>query len=183
MIWRPLLIFAVSTSIFHCVAQAKPKHNAAPKIVGHLPSEANSASQITFRLEDGFSFLYVEKDGATTVINVTRPDKPQVVRGARKRAAQNSGQVGANILVIDSAPPYPEKPAPSDPPARNLRFMDTSNPSNPHPIPELSGATSMAVDRFRGLLFVSNAAGLWIVQDDGLIDPAVKIWNERTSAP
>ena len=180
--WRLLFILATSISILHPVAHAKPKHATGPRIVGHLPSEANSALQMTFRLEDGFGFLYVEKDGSTTIINVTYPDKPRVVRAARKIAPENGGQVSPHIFVIDSSPPYPEIDS-SDRPARNLRFMDTSNPSNPHPIGELSGATSMAVDRFRGLLFVSNAAGLWIVQDDGLIDPAVKIWNERTSTP
>ena len=70
-----------------------------------------------------------------------------------------------------------------DPSARKLQVMDVSDPENPHRIPELQDIASYAVDRVRGLLFVSNAQGLWILHDDGLVDPTVKMWEDFTKAP
>lgn len=162
------------------LAAKKAGVKAGPEIVAHLPAEAIEASQMSLRTEQGWDFLYIQTstDGATTVLNVSRPGKPVVVRKTSTPQTVLK-PLGGSLAFAEDAPA--KTAAPSSTPHR-MRCMDVSDPANPHSIPELDGVTSYAVDRVRGLLYLSNASGLWIVHEDGLVDHSVKMWEDFVKA-
>lgn len=157
--------------------QAKSNHRKGPAIIAHLRGEAISASSLSVRSENGWDYLYVATpDGAVTVLNVSKPSKPSVARTLP--AGETRQQLGDSLALVEDRAVTATQPTPS-----KIRVMNTSDSAHPRPIPELDGCTAYAVDRVRGLLYLSNTAGLWIVKDDSLVDPSVKIWEDFTKAP
>jgi hypothetical protein len=56
--------------------------------------------------------------------------------------------------------------------SQTIRVMDLSDPQNPKVAREFAGVTAMARDDQRGLIFVANADGIWILQQHLAEDPA-----------
>jgi hypothetical protein len=52
--------------------------------------------------------------------------------------------------------------------------MDFSDPRNPKVAREFTGVTAMSRDDRRGLIFVANADGIWILQQHLALDPEVE---------
>jgi hypothetical protein len=52
--------------------------------------------------------------------------------------------------------------------------MDFSDPRNPKVAREFTGVTAMSRDDGRGLIYVANAAGVWILQRHFAEDPEVQ---------
>jgi hypothetical protein len=73
-------------------------------------------------------------------------------------AALTSDQT-ANVLVM---------------PSKTIRIMDFSDPKQPKVSREFSGVTAMSRDDRRGLIFLSNADGIWILHQSLAQDPEVE---------
>ena len=52
--------------------------------------------------------------------------------------------------------------------------MDFSDPKNPKVAREFTGVTAMSRDDRRGLIFIANAEGIWILQQHLAEDPEVE---------
>ena len=154
-----------------------------PRIVAHIATDGALAKKITFDDTLRKRFIYVEDaQGNRTRIDVTRMDRPRVENHLPPSAAENIQIVGGSIGMTDSTTPQPP-PQATPPVSLGRHFYDMSDRANPRLIQELEGATAVAIDRDRGLLYVSNNTGLWIVFDDNLIDPSVKAWNDWVEEP
>jgi hypothetical protein len=74
--------------------------------------------------------------------------------------------VAGTAALVTSAPPA----AASAPPPQAIRIMDFSDPRNPKIAREFTGVTAMSRDD-RGLTFLANSDGIWILRQRLAEDP------------
>ncbi len=155
---------AVAASIH---PSSQKKAGPVVQIVNHLSQQGVSASRMYLHVGLRRRLLYVLGNDRSnlTVIDVTDPAKAHAVSEPARMPAETL------TLAQDAGS------------SAGSQFVDLSNPENPKALPELAGATSVATDRERGMLYVSNAQGLWIVHDRRLEDPSVEAWEQFASAP
>ncbi len=164
------LSFLGLASTVAAAASAGPPNanNQTPviRIVNHLTNQGVSATRMFLDVSLDRTLLYVvgSDQKTTTVIDVTVPAKARVV------ATPARAPDGA--MVLTSSTPGP-----------GIQVLDLSDPRNPHAMAELAGPTSVVVDSQHGLVYLSNAQGLWIVHNSALVDPSVAAWEQFAAAP
>jgi len=142
------------------------------KIVGHVVLSGNPARQMLLQQTGRKEYLYVKQASQPgfTVIDVTKPTKPQVVNHISQRdlTIVNPG------LAIAVSPEKASAGSSQDPrsaspntqsraTAETVRVLNLSNPAKPRTVETFNGVTSMARDDGRKLIFVANHDGIWIL--------------------
>ena len=120
-------------------------------------------------------YLYAEHSAGrnVTLIDVTKTSRPSVLADVPYASHSVSDSLaavaGTAVLVAsDAAAPAPA-PAP-----QTVRIMDFSDLRNPQIAREFTGVTAMSRDDRRGLIFVANAEGIWILRQRLAEDPEVE---------
>jgi hypothetical protein len=119
-------------------------------------------------------YLYAEKDDGTmvTVIDVTNAKAPSLVANVsyptRERSDDLLAITGTAALVTGPAP-APAKEVP-----QVVRIMNFADPSHPTVVREFQGVTAVGRDTQRGLIFLANPEGVWILWQHPAEDPAVE---------
>lgn len=152
---------------------AKDKKQPPPpqdsiEVVAHIPLTNGVVRR--FLSTDHFSshYLYAEHEagGAVTLIDVTRPTQPAVL--AELAGSDNLLVVsGTSALVTTSAAPQPSSP-------QTIRVLDFSDPQHPKVAREFAGVTAIDRDDRRGLIFLANADGVWILHQNRAEDPEIE---------
>jgi hypothetical protein len=120
-------------------------------------------------------YVYAERDPgkSLTLIDVTKADSPAVLADVSYPSNGGSDSLtlvaGTAALVTSEA----AAPAPAAPP-QTVRIMDFSDPQSPKVAREFTGVTAMSRDDGRGLIFVANQDGIWILQRHFALDPEVE---------
>jgi hypothetical protein len=155
--------------------KAAPKHaQDAIEVVGHIPPTGTAVTRFLSTQHYSSCYLYAEHEGgkSVTLIDMSKTAEPVVLadipsapNGASANlfavagtAALTSDQT-ANVLVM---------------PSKTIRIMDFSDPKQPKVSREFSGVTAMSRDDRRGLIFLSNADGIWILHQSLAQDPEVE---------
>jgi hypothetical protein len=156
---------------------AKNNPSLAPKdeieVVGHIPLTDGPVTRFLSTQHYSSYYLYAEHGAGrnVTLIDVTKTSRPSVL--ADVSYASNSGSdslavvAGTAALVISEA--TAAAPAP-----QTVRIMDFSDPGTPKVAREFTGVTAMSRDDRRGLIFVANAEGIWILRQRLAQDPEVE---------
>jgi hypothetical protein len=151
--------------------------NKAPQdtieVVAQIP--AGSGSVRRFLSTDHYSshYLYAEHDagGSVTLIDITSANRPVVLGEVAYPAGTGSGSLvvvaGTAALETSSAAPMPSAP-------QTLRIFDFSDPQHPTVSREFNGVTAIDRDDRRGLIFLANAEGIWILHQNRAQDPEVE---------
>jgi hypothetical protein len=143
--------------------------------VGHIPLTDGAVSRFLATQHYSSYYLYAEHDAGRTVtlIDVTKTSQPVVL--ADVSSAPNGG-FDSLTLVAGTAALVTSEPAASAAPAatQTIRIMDFSDPQNPKVARVFAGVTAMSRDQGRGLIFVANADGIWILQQRLAQDPEVE---------
>ena len=163
-------------------AQAKGKKKKAPakdpqdsiEVVGHIPSTGGPVTRFLTTQHYSSYYLYAEHDTgqAVTMIDVTKADKPHLladVTGALPGSSDSLAVVAGTAALVTSAP---AASAPSL--NQTIRIMDFSDPQHPKVTREFAGVTATTRDDRRGLIFVANSEGIWILQQHLAEDPEVE---------
>jgi hypothetical protein len=153
----------------------KPKEDPKDtiEVVGHIPLTDGSVTRFISTPHYSSFYLYAEHEGGkVTLIDVTKTNKPAVLADVANLAG-GPGSLSlvtgtAALISTDSSAPTAAK-AP-----QTIRIMDFSDPQNPKVAREFTGVTAMSRDDSRGLIFVSNAEGIWILQQHFALDPEVE---------
>jgi hypothetical protein len=149
-----LLMVAVGIAAAPAV-YAKPNSKRAPgqppNMVAHVPLSGGSVTRMLLVKKSGKEYLVLGLDSAAQVaiLDVSEPGQPRLVDTAEGSAGPPSTEVK---LVADT-----------------LKFFGTSDAesvssSGPKEIRSLSGVTTFMKDKARGLIYVANGEGLWIVK-------------------
>jgi len=162
-------------------ASAKNKKTAAPdpkdeiEVVGHIPLTGGPVKRFVATQHYSSYYLYAEREagGSATLVDVTKTGEPAVLGDVAY--APNSGS-GSLTVVAGTAALVSNEPAASTSVTapQTIRIMDFSDPKAPKVAREFTGVTAMSRDGGRGLIFIANADGIWILRQHFAEDPEVQ---------
>jgi hypothetical protein len=153
------------------------KAKSAPQdeiqVVGHIPLTGEPVTHFFSTQHYSDTYLYAEHQngGEVTLIDVTRAARPKMLGEVRYAPA---GSHGLTLVAGTAALATSEPAAPAGAVPQSIRIMDFSDPANPKVAREFTGVTAMGRDDRRGLIFVANADGIWILQQHLALDPQVE---------
>jgi len=140
------------------------------KIVGHVVLSGKPTRQMFLQQEGRRAYLYVRQASQQgyTVFDVSKPKRPKAVNHVSQK----------NLTPVDSGLAISETPhssVSSGSAARSgssqgasttpelVRVLDISDPAHPRTVRTFDGVTSIARDDRRGLIYVANGDGIWIL--------------------
>lgn len=165
-----VMLFAIGIAAAPSVF-AKPKAKKAVEsnlgVIAHLQLDGGTATRMFLMEKNGKDYLYVGGGSASGVciLDVTKPGAPRKLEkfaGAGSAQAADFQLVGDTLAVTSRS----EEASGSSPDVagRSVTILNTTDPANPQPIQTFSGVTSVVTDNARGLIYLSNGEGLWVVQ-------------------
>ncbi|HUA60063.1 MAG TPA: hypothetical protein VML19_14990 [Verrucomicrobiae bacterium] len=173
---------AVALIVFATVDAKDKKPKTPPKdpqdsieVVGHIPLAGGPVCRFITTQHYSSYYLYAEHEGGRnlTLIDVTRAARPVVLAEVPYPAAGGSASLfavaGTAALVTDAADGVAAMPK-----GQTLRIMDFSDPLHPKVAREFTSVTSMSRDERRGLIFLANGEGIWILHQTYAEDPKVQ---------
>jgi hypothetical protein len=113
------------------------------------------------------NYLYAEHEGGKdiTQIDITNTAHPLVLSDVSSPLAGGSSNLfavaGTAALTTEIPGSSPAAPAP-----QTVRIMDFSEPQHPTVAREFTGVTAIDRDGQRGLIFLANRDGIWILHED-----------------
>jgi hypothetical protein len=177
------LLLTVAGFLVFPNAQAKGKKpKPAPKdpsdsieVVGHISLPDGPVTRFVATQHYSSYYLYAEHGNGknVTLIDVTHIARPVVL--AEVPYPVNGGSAtlfevaGTAALVSEGASAASPAPQP-----QTIRIMDFSDPLHSQVVREFTGVTSMSRDERRGLTFVANGEGIWILRQTYAEDPEVE---------
>jgi hypothetical protein len=181
-LYLPFSLLAVLGAIVLPVAaQAKNKKTKAVdkdpqdsiEVVGHIPAANGPVTRFLSTQHYSSFYLYAEHQTGqgVTLIDVTKANKPSVLTevAALPGGSDSLAVVAGTAALVSSTPASPVAPA-----AQTIRIMDFSDPQHPKVTREFAGVTATSRDDRRGLIFVANSEGIWILQQHLAEDPEVE---------
>jgi hypothetical protein len=178
----PFMRFAALTLIVFAADAKEKKPKTAPKdpqdsieVAGHIPLADGPVSRFLSTQHYSSYYLYAEHEGGRnlTLIDVTRAARPVVLAEVPYPAAGGSASLfavaGTAALVTDAT-----DGAAALPKGQTLRIMDFADPQHPKVAREFTGVTAMSRDERRGLIFIANGEGIWILHQTYAEDPKVQ---------
>ena len=156
---------AAAPSIF-----AKPKAKKAVVsnlgVIAHLQLDGGTATRMLLVQKDGKQYLYVglSSSSGVCIFDVTKPADPRKVeKFAGAGGAQADFQLVGDTLAVTSRAGEAAASSSNVPP-RSVTILNMSDPANPQQIQTFADVTSVVADDARGLIYLSNGEGLWVVQ-------------------
>jgi hypothetical protein len=175
-----LCVFLSSSAAL--AADKKPKViPAAPKdaieVVGHIPSTGRPVTRFLSTQHYSSYYLYAEHEGGTnvTLIDITRAGQPTVLSDVAYAPSTGGGSESL-LSVAGTAALVNSDPAAAAPAAapQTLRIMDFSDPQHPKIGREFTGVTAIGRNDPRGLIYIANGDGIWILKQHFAEDPEVE---------
>jgi hypothetical protein len=150
---------------------AKPKEKKALAsnlgVIAHVQLDGGAATHMVLMEKNGKEYLYlgVASSSGVCVFDVTTPAAPRKLeRFAEAGGAQATDfQLVGDTLAVSSRSGEALSGSP-DSASRSVTILNMTNPTDPQSIQTFAGVTSVVADNARGLIYLSNGEGLWIVQ-------------------
>jgi len=142
------------------------------EVVGHVPLGETVRRFVATRHYSSY-YLYAEMGASSgaILIDVTKPAQPQVLANVPYSSSAGTGELYA---VAGTAALVAGEPANPPSSVQTIRIMDFSDPKQPKVAREFTGVTAISRDDRRGLIFVANGEGLWILHQELALDPQVE---------
>lgn len=143
-------------------------------MLAHLPLPAGRVDQLLLTRHYRRDYLYAECSSAKTAtqLDVTDAGHPAILSGLSLLGSGfDSGvllTVAGNAALVAGGSD-PAQPATAD---RTIRVLSFADPQHPVVQREFHNVSSMTHDDGRGLIFLANSDGLWILQQRLAQDPA-----------
>jgi hypothetical protein len=150
---------------------AKPKEKKALAsnlgVIAHVQLDGGAATHMVLMEKNGKEYLYLglASLSGVCVFDVTTPAAPRKLeRFAEAGGAQATDfQLVGDTLAVSSRSGEALSGSP-DSASRSVTILNMTNPTDPQSIQTFAGVTSVVADNARGLIYLSNDEGLWIVQ-------------------
>jgi hypothetical protein len=159
---------AVFISAPRISANNKPTEVPA-KVIAHLVLKDAPGSEMLLQTKGDKHYLYVQKASKQgfTVIDVTKPVLPSLVNQTAQSSDATAGKldiVGPDVGLAE----VPDKNSKgvirnSDNPTETVKILDLSDPAHPKVLQTFTGVTSILQDSSRGLIYLANNDGIWIL--------------------
>ncbi len=174
------MLLAVSATLAPSLsAKDKKATPSAPKdeieVVGHIAPTSGPIQRFMATQHFSSYYLYAEHEAgkSVTLIDVTEIGQPALlgeVANAPGSGSSNLTMVAGTAALVSSEPAV----ATASQPLQTIRIMDFSDARNPKVAREFTGVTAISKDGGRGLIFVANADGIWILRQHFAEDPEVQ---------
>ncbi len=159
-------------------AKDKPQRNPPRdgiEVVGHLALNGGDVTRFIATRHYNSYYLYAARGAgnAFTLLDVTQAEHPAVLAdvayppAAGTEALAAVAGTAALVTIAQNAP----SPAPM---SQTLRVMSFADPRHPAVQREFSGVTAIGRDERRGLFFIANSEGLWVLRQRLALDPAIE---------
>jgi hypothetical protein len=183
ILWYRLSSFLLvaGLTVFAPTVNAKSNKLTSPapkdeiEVVGHIPLTDGPVTRFLTTQHYSSFYLYAEHDAGkkVTLIDVTKTNRPSVLSDVSYPS--NSGSDSLAVVAGTAALVTSEPAAPSSAAAlQTIRIMDFSDPRNPKVAREFTGVTAVSRDDRRGLIFLANTDGIWILRQRLAEDPEVE---------
>src|ERR1700733_1009766 len=156
---------AAAPSMF---AKPKEKKTAVSNlgVIAHVRLDGGSATRMVLMEKKGKEYLYLglASSSGVCVFDVTTPAVPRKLeRFAGAGGAQGTDfQLVGDTLAVGSR--VGEAISSPDSSPHSVTILNMTDPTNPKSIRTFAGVTGVVADNARGLIYLSNDEGLWIVQ-------------------
>jgi hypothetical protein len=145
----------------------------AIEVVAHIPIASGPVFRFLPTEHYSSHYLYAEHSSGSsvTLIDVTRPSQPAVLA----EVAYPAGGSTDNLVVVSgTAAMVTSNGGPSQPQTpQTIRIFDFSDPKQPRLAKEFIGVTAISRDDRRGLIFLANGDGVWILHQNRADDPEI----------
>jgi len=142
------------------------------KVIGHLVLQEAPGSEMLLQSRGDKQYLYVQKASKQgfTIVDVSKPGVPSLV--IRTSSASSSSDDTAGKLEMAgpdvALAEVPDKSAKgvlrsTDNPTETVKILDLSDPAHPKVLQTFKGVTSTLQDPGRGLIYLANNEGLWVL--------------------
>jgi len=179
---RSMVLCALLLQLSTAVQARNKKVKAPPKepqdqieVVGHIPLANGPVRRFISTQHYTSYYLYVEYAATNnvTLVDVTKAAQPAVL--ADVSYPSNGGNT-ALFTVAGTAALVTEGPGPGATASstQTVRIMDLSDPVHPKVAREFAGVTALSRDDHRGLIFLANPEGIWILHQSFAEDPEVE---------
>lgn len=170
MQYRSLGMVALVTAVGFAAPVTQPQRDSID-VAGHVAVGSGPVTQLMATRHSGKYYLYAEHAGSKTVtlIDVTKIGSPAVIADLNYPQNARDGLVavaGTAAVVEDEARPSVGAP-------RSIKLMDFSDKEHPKVEREFTRVTAISRDNQRGLIFLANAGGVWILQQKPVENPAM----------
>jgi hypothetical protein len=131
-------------------------------VVGHIAFDGTGVTQMATGEHWRKNYLYVNSAGKITVVDVTNGGRPNITSEYRHSlpAAQTQVQVVVgNVALLADAQPATHVPS-------SITIMSFANPADPKVVRQFTKVTGFLIDSRRGLIYVVNNEGLWILSEN-----------------
>ncbi len=143
------------------------------KVIAHLALSGVSPQQMFLQQDGRKQYLYLQQPSGQgfAVVDVSKPTKPKMVSHvpqgnltmvssglAIAEKSDNSADAGASRATGSTEGTRGGGSVP-----QSVRVLDVSDPAHPRTIQTFSGVTSVLADDARGLIYVANGEGIWIL--------------------
>jgi hypothetical protein len=172
----------LTTVVLPIAAQPKDKKlKPAPKdpqdsieVVGHIPAAGGPITRFMITQHYSSSYLYAEHEAGkgVTMIDVSKANRPSLL--ADVPVTLPAGSDSLSVVAGTAALVTTEPVVQATPATQTIRIVDFSDPQHPKVTREFAGVTATARDDRRGLIFVANGDGVWILQQRLAEDPEVE---------
>lgn len=167
------LILIIATLSVPLLDFAKAKNKPADPqdsidVLANLPSTGGLVTRLTETQHYSRTYLYLEHaTGGLTLVDITDARHPSVLGNLDVPGASVLAAAGDAALVSSDAPPA----APAKP--RTMTIMNFADPAHPQTVRQFTNVTCTVTDN-RGLIFVANPEGLWILHRNPAEDPQLQ---------
>jgi hypothetical protein len=150
------------------LANDKPTEVPA-KVIAHLPLQEAPGGEMLLQNKGDKQYLYVQKASKQgfMVVEVTKPALPSLVKTTASSNDATAGklQMAGPDVAIAEVPDRTVKGTihSTENPTETVRLLDLSDPAHPKVLQTFTGVTSILQDPGRGLIYLANNDGLWIL--------------------
>ena len=154
----------------HLAAKQKPEaQQDGIRVIAHLMLDGKAQGKMLRAAHWSKQYLYIQSADARrlTILDVSVPCKPKFVQRLATGAdeANVADVVGTTALLTH----IETKPAPTD--AKTVTVMSFAEPAHPRMVQQFNGVTAMLSEH--GLIYLVNADGLWILQEQPAEDKEI----------
>ncbi len=159
---------AVVVSAPGMAANSKPTEVPA-KVIAHLRLQEAPGSEMLLQNKGDRQYLYVQKESKQgfTIIDVTNPRLPSLVNRGTTSNDATAGKLemaGPEVALAE----VPDKNSTgvirsTNNPTETVKILDLSDPAHPKVLQTFTGVTGILQDSARGLIYLANNEGLWIL--------------------
>lgn len=146
--------------------------NARPDridVIAHMPLSGGPVLQLTAGDHWRRDYLYLEQGRGVSILDVTNAAAPKPAGTLDVPPPEANGSltavVGTAALVTTSANLAAPAQASALPP-RTVSIMSFTDPEHPKVEQQFNGVTAILKDPSRGLVYLTNAEGLWVLKMD-----------------